>query len=389
MFPVTPTRPIALALLVTATLGGCADRGRYAEPGSYAAGFQVAQHDGLEIKAWYPANGAAAPISYDVVRKFPGFPSDPVAITGTALAEAPVAEGGPFPLVVLSHGFGLNPEWYHTLAEHLATHGFVVLATEHQEGDWSEDVHRATVERPIEVSATLDFAEADEQRDWIDVDRVAVVGHSYGGYTALAVAGARLDPPSLEARCAGEVDPLVEAYFCGTFVGSEGVLAGHLGLDDVPEGLWPSMRDERVDTIVSMAGDAYLFGEAGLAAVDVPVMVMGGTADTGTPWDWGAQLAFDHVGSAERALVGLEGAEHMIATATCDDMPFTDMIPESFRSYVCEDPAWDKSEALAVTNELTTAWLRHVLDGERAARRVLEPLRYANHDQLIVLRTGG
>ena len=130
-------------------------------------------------------------------------------------------------------------------------------------------------------------------------------------------------------------------------------------------------------------------GEAGLAAVDVPVMVMGGTADTGTPWDWGAQLAFDHVGSAERALVGLEGAEHMIATATCDDMPFTDMIPESFRSYVCEDPAWDKSEALAVTNELTTAWLRHVLDGERAARRVLEPLRYANHDQLIVLRTGG
>ncbi|MCX4243338.1 alpha/beta hydrolase family protein [Paraliomyxa miuraensis] len=353
--------------------------------GSYAAGYQVVRHQDLEIKAWYPARGdATASITYDVVLKFPGFPADPVAITGTALAGAPVAEDGPHPLVVLSHGFGLNPEWYHPLAEHLASHGFVVLAPEHREADWFTDVLAATIDRPLDVSATLDFAEEPAQSDWIETDRVAVIGHSYGGYTALATAGARLDPASLATRCEDVTDPMKAAYFCDAFVGNEGVLAASMGLPQIPAGLWPSMGDPRVDTVVTMAGDAYLFGEEGLAAVDLPVMAIGGTADTGTPWEWGAQLAYDHVSSSQRALVGLEGAEHMIATASCDDMPFTDSMPEEYRFYMCEDPAWDKADGLDVILHMTTAWLEHTLAGDEAALRALDPALYTTDEMLSV-----
>ena len=38
----------------------------------------------------------------------------------------------------------------------------------------------------------------------IDRDRLAVISHSYGGYTALAAAGGRLDSDAFEARCRAE-----------------------------------------------------------------------------------------------------------------------------------------------------------------------------------------
>ncbi|MBH23100.1 MAG: hypothetical protein CMH57_01310 [Myxococcales bacterium] len=353
--------------------------------GAQTAGYRVVQHQELQIKVWYPAQGdAAAPIDYSVALKFPGFPPDPVVIHGTAALDAPVAEGGPYPLVVLSHGFGLNPEWYHALAEHLASHGFVVLAPEHTEADWFEDVLVATANRPVEVSAVIDFAELPAQRSWIDAERVAVLGHSYGGYTALAAAGARLDPASLAARCEGVDDPMMSSYFCDSFLSNEATLAENMGLDEVPGGLWPSMADARVDTIVSIAGDAYLFGEEGLSSVSVPVMFIGGTADTGTPWSWGSQLSFEHVASDERALVGLEGAEHMIATARCEDMPFTASMPDEYAGYFCQDPAWEKSRAHDVIHHLTTAWLKHTLDQHGEALEALDPARFADDETLSV-----
>jgi predicted dienelactone hydrolase len=156
-------RLVCLCWLLAFT--GCANdrspdpKTRYVERGRYAAGYRVMEATAdLQIKTWYPAEGdGAASIEYAVVLKLPGVPPGPVPISGTAIAEAPLANSGPFPLVVLSHGFSLNPEWYHTLAEHLATHGFVVMAPEHRESDWSSDVVDATVDRPRDVAATLDF----------------------------------------------------------------------------------------------------------------------------------------------------------------------------------------------------------------------------------------
>ena len=43
-----------------------------------------------------------------------------------------------------------------------------------------------------------------------------------------------------------------------------------------------------------IASDSYMFGEDGLAKIATPMMAIGGTADTGTPFDWGTKSAFDH-----------------------------------------------------------------------------------------------
>lgn len=358
---------------------------RFTDRGSLPVGFRVLEHDRgdlapLVVKAWYPADAVGdEEITYAVDLKLFGPGGGPAPFFGHAALDAtPDGASGPFPLVVLSHGFGMNPEWYHPLAEHLASHGFVVLGPEHTEFDWFTDVVPATVARPAEVSQTIDLATTGVLDGVIDPDRVAVLGHSYGGYTALAVAGARIDLGGLAARCQDVADPFAAAYFCDPFLTGEAELAAAMGLDAIPNGQWPSLADDRVDAVLPMAGDAYLFGASGLAEVTVPAMLLGGTGDTGTPWDWGAGLAFDHIGSEDRWLVAFEGAEHFIGVTTCDHMPWTEGLPVEYLGYFCEDPAWDKPTALGLIQQVATAFLLDALTGSPEAATALVPELYTD-----------
>lgn len=365
---------------------------RYADRGALAVGHTIlattAQGAALPVQAWYPTDATEPEaITYEVALQLSGFDGATVPFLGAAVRDGhPATALGPRPLVVLSHGFSLSPEWYLSLAEHLASHGFVVLAPVHAESDWAADILRATAQRPRAVSATIDLAESGVLEGIIDADSVAVLGHSAGGYTALAAAGARIDLASLDERCDGVSDEFVAAYFCTPFLEGEDELAAHVGLAEAPAGLWPSLGDPRVDAVVPMAGDAYLFGPLGLAEVDVPIMVLGGTADTGTPWDWGAGLTWPHVSSADRLLVGFEGGEHMLPVSSCETMPWIDALPAEYQGYFCADPAWDKSVAQELLHQLTTAFLLHALTGEDAATDALTPALYADTAGLVVLR---
>jgi predicted dienelactone hydrolase len=118
--------------------------------------------------------------------------------------NAPLADGR-FPLVVLSHGLmghALNQGW---LAMRLAENGYVV-ATVHHPGtsflDQDPEQRRALWERPRDVSRTI-TAMLDHPRfgHRILADRIAVVGHSLGGYDVAALAGTRLDIEAHIAYC--------------------------------------------------------------------------------------------------------------------------------------------------------------------------------------------
>lgn len=391
----TAHRKIAAFITTLATLAGCGDierpldptpaapADRYVDRGGYGVGHRIDDVDGLHIKAWYPADVDDAAIEYGFVLKFPGMPAEPVSALGRAVEDAEPSAGR-FPLVVLSHGFALNPEWYHDLAEHLASHGYVVLAPEHTESDWAPDVVRASVARPAEVSATIDFALDGPLAAHVDGEHIAVAGHSYGGFTALASAGARFDLDRLEARCAEAEDPFVLGYFCAPFLEGRDALAAEMGLDAAPDGLWPALADDRVDAVVAIAGDAHLFGEGGLARVEVPALLMGGTADTGAPWDWATGFGFEHIGSADRTLVAFEGSEHFVGVSSCDDLPFMAAFPEEMRAYICEDPTWEKRAQLDRVNHMTVAFLEDALRGDALGRETLDGALYDHVEGLTV-----
>jgi predicted dienelactone hydrolase len=354
--------------------------------GPATVGHSVLTDDELTVKVWYPSDSdAPEDLTYLAQVGIFGPDSPDMPFFGAAVdGAAPAGSRGDHPLVVLSHGFGVSPEWYLDLAEHLASHGFVVIAPEHIEYDWFTDVIPATVQRPQQVSRTIDLAESGVLMGVVDTRHVAVIGHSYGGTTALMSGGARFHTAWLEDHCATNEDPFVEAMFCGVFLGGLPQLADEMGLDAEPTGLWPTLRDDRVDAIVAMAPDAGLFGEVGLGEVDVPSLLLGGTGDTAAPWSWGGALAYDHVSTDTRAMVAFEGSEHFVVTTTCDRMPWTAELPPEFATMFCEDPAWDKPAALRITNETVAAFLAFTLQDDEAGRQALSPESFAGVDGLEV-----
>lgn len=358
------------------------DAPSYAVHGPFAVGYkrlvidENTEHP-LEVSLWYPAfnpTGRKEEITYTSA-------DGSTASYGHAILDAEIdGSAGPYPPVVFSHGFSATPLGYSPLVEHYASYGFIVLAPQHTEqfDPALGDLWKSSIDRPPDVTQTLDYAEAltapaGEWSGLIDMEQVAVVGHSYGGYTALAVAGAQYDMAAHHARCAQVAPEDPRAVLCTALLPKEAEMAARAGLDPTPTALWPSFGDPRVKVIIPMAGDAYLFNEAGLSKITVPMMVLGGSADTGTPYDWGAKLSYDHVTSAQKALVTFVGAEHMIFTSLCEnDEPGMTPAHPAY-AFFCLDPVWDRERALDLGNHFATAFLLYTLKGDQAAHAALLP----------------
>jgi predicted dienelactone hydrolase len=120
--------------------------------------------------------------------------------------NAPLAASSlPLSLVVISHGTGGSPLVYRELAAYLVRAGFVVALPEHPGNKRYDDGLARTAanleNRPRHIRLTIDAAFADDALGaQLARDGVAVIGHSMGGYTALAIAGGR--PTSFPKECA-------------------------------------------------------------------------------------------------------------------------------------------------------------------------------------------
>ena len=135
--------------------------------------------------------------------------------------DAPVAGEGLL-LVAVSHGNGGSPWTYRGLAAHLARSGFAVLMIEHPGNSRSDnslaDTPANLGNRPRHLRLALDAAFADPTlAPHIHPARAAAIGHSIGGYTALAAAGGRplalpnQTPDGLAHPVPVETDPRLSA----------------------------------------------------------------------------------------------------------------------------------------------------------------------------------
>lgn len=360
------------------------DAATYAARGQHSVGIRDLVIEGetpLELKMWYPASSTGnleEKIKYPYQIKL-GAPFGEVTIAsyqGRAIREMPFDHStNPYPLVILSPGFSIGASSYAWLAEHLASYGFVVVSPEHRETlDPENELWRATITRPQDI-LTL-FAYLDEQvktegslDGLIDTDMVAVIGHSYGGYTSLAAAGARIDTDAFQSQCeSAKKTNEPGAWLCEQLLPHMADMVSLAGLDSIPEGLWPAWADPRVDAIVPMAGDAFFFGRDGLAEIDVPVMAIGGTNDNDSPYLWGTHPSYEYASSPKKVRIAFKGAEHMIFTGPCERIPF---FLKFFSAEFCSDSSWDRNYAHSLIKHFTTAFLLSELKQDSAASDAL------------------
>ena len=110
-------------------------------------------------------------------------------------------EAGDYPLIVFSHHSGGNRHSSSFLCTHLCSHGYVVAALDHSETIAPELAHKpgeSLEERNARVEAAVASRVPDvrflidrllsrwEEAAKIDPAAIGIVGHSFGGWTALA-----------------------------------------------------------------------------------------------------------------------------------------------------------------------------------------------------------
>ncbi len=259
---------------------------------------------------------------------------------------------GPFPLVVVSHGGGGHWDANFAQAHHLATHGFLVMCLEHV-GSNTEVMKRSfrlgknlremtrdakeVLGRPQDVSLAIDQAEGwsrahEKLRGRIDLERVGILGHSFGAYTTLVVCGMR---PALDW-----LTPVVPPG----------------------KGLGPDLSDPRVDCGVALSpqgpGEPF-FIDASFATLTRPLLGISGSKDR-------QQMA-----EPENRRRGFElwppGDKYFLWLTKADHMAFSDSTGSSHRMM----PSSSRHDAQPLVRAATVRFFRAYLQRDVVARRQL------------------
>ena len=302
-----------------------------------------AAEPGLRIMVWYPAASGSPVRRID----YPPF-------EGIGIAENATPIPGRRPLVVMSHGTGGSAASLAWIAGALAAQGYIVAAPNHPGNNalapLTGDGFLLWWERAADLGDVIDFMLADPVfAPVIDRERIGALGYSLGGYSVLALAGARTDRDGFLAFCrSADADatctpPEMDGRLSQPSAGSAASLARSAG----------SFRDPRVRAVFAIApalGKA--FSKEGMIEVTVPVEIVAGDADVAVPPATNAQRIAGLLPSAHLRM--LPGAGHPTFLDLC--------LPDAAAPDLCRDGAGvDRAEIHRATVDLARAFFAGIL----------------------------
>jgi len=213
---------------------------------------------------------------------------------------APKDAAGTLPVIIVSHGMGGSRDSLKYLGRHWASHGYVSVHLQHAGSDlkiWQgkskteitgamrravSDIG-ARINRPLDVRFAIDQVLAGSlgfrsEPFSVDPDRLAVAGHSFGGWTALASAGITFNPTNAFRANFGDTRLVASIALSPGGFHTEPPIAFHtIGIPT----LHMTGTEDRIESIVDTRP-----GEQ--------------------------RNAFDNIRNAPKYLVILDGGDHMI-----------------------------------------------------------------------------
>ena len=358
------------------------------QPGRYAVGVMthpIAIPDSLQVSTgqpytrpltlelWYPATpGKALPAQYqNQTRSGKTF-----SIAGTAFRDATPATGtGQLPVVVISHGYTGYRSLMFYLAEHLASHGYIVAGIDHTDSTNAEiDFAKAPFagffstlyHRARDQQATLNYLTSAKSPLFAQTNpnKAGLIGYSMGGFGALSTLGACYQfPDAMVQQLTGAAQPAQ-------------IAALRTQLNSCNAG--QAKADPRWQTGILFApwgGQYQLFDPKSLAKIQTPLLYVAGDQDDISGYQGIVQL-FQHSGSAARYLLTYHGARHNIATHPA---PATARDIESDYGHYAE-PAWDIRQINRVNQHMVLAMLDCQLKQKADACQLL-PTKNSRSDE--------
>jgi predicted dienelactone hydrolase len=310
----------------------------------------------LKVEVWYPsqlAKGATEIVEYHEVMgtaRDSLRPLIPITFQGRASRDAaPLTTEGPFPLLVVSHGYVGSRYLMTYLTENMASKGYVVVAIDHTDSTFKDAsaFHSTLLNRAKDISFVInqmaDLGKTDANNflsGMVDDGNIGIIGYSMGGYGVLNVAGA------------GYSDGLV-GFFASMTGGSKAIAGLAMGNAAYPK------VDPRIKAVVAFAPwgmERGIWDAEGLKGLKVPTFFIAGNQDDISGYEKGIKAIYTGAANADRYLLTYKNARHNVAP---NPPPIESLEPglhiDEYYRYA--EPSWDERKINNVNQHFLTAFL--------------------------------
>ncbi|MBE9049774.1 alpha/beta hydrolase [Nostocales cyanobacterium LEGE 11386] len=235
----------------------------------------------------------------------------------------------PFPVIVISHGVASDRFALAYLAEHLASYGFAVAVLEHP-GSNAERVQRYLtglagpleakefINRPLDIKFLLDELEMMAKSNprlqgKLNLQQVGAIGHSFGGYTVLTLAGANINFEQLQQDC----NPGISSFNLSLFLQCQATELLPVNYE---------LKDDRIKAVLAINPlSSSIFSQSGISQIQIPVMLVAGSQDIATPVVSEQIRPFTWLATPNKYLALIENATHFSLIA--EPTPENDVLP--------------------------------------------------------------
>ena len=316
----------------------------------------------LTVEVWYPAKLAAGQAAAGDYKAMTRDGKTSVTLHGKAVRNAAAdGSGGPYPLIIMSHGYPGNRFLLSHLGENLSSKGYVVVSIDHTDSTYENQLAFGStlLNRSLDQlfvlneMAKLNAADPGATLNGlINANNTALVGYSMGGYGSLNTIGAGVTATSV-------------AYSWGTPNGA-------LAIRQQGNATYQASLDSRIKAAVAFAPWGYNYGfwdATGLAGIRTPVFFVAGSVDSTSGYSPGIRNLYEGSVNAPRYLLTYENANHNAGapipapketrTLTCGSGAETFICAEHYT-----DPVWDNVRMNNIAQHFTTAFLNKYLKAD-------------------------